>query len=117
QVKLAISLHASNDRTRNALLPVNRRFPLNQLMDACKTYINKTSRRVTFEWALIQGQNDSEQVASELGRLLRPLKGMCHVNIIPLNPTKGYDGGPSQSEALEEFVRVLETHGVPATPR
>lgn len=61
--------------------------------------------------------NLDEQVASELGRLLRPLKGMCHVNIIPLNPTEGYKGGPSMAEAVNQFVEVLARNGVPATPR
>ncbi|CAM9477483.1 unnamed protein product [Choristocarpus tenellus] len=117
QVKLAVSLHAANDRERNALLPVNKRFPLSELMIACQKYVNLTGRRMTFEWALIQGKNDSSEVASELGRLLRPLKGMCHVNIIPLNPTEGYEGGPSQAEAMANFVAVLANHGVPATPR
>lgn len=117
QVKLAVSLHAANDRDRSALLPVNRRFPLASLMEACKEYVDASGRRMTFEWALIQGENDSAEVAAELGRLLKPLKGMCHVNIIPLNPTAGYDGGPSMAEAVEDFVAVLARFGVPATPR
>ncbi|CAM9426358.1 unnamed protein product [Pylaiella littoralis] len=117
QVKLAVSLHAANDRERSALLPVNRRFPLSELMEACREYVDVSGRRMTFEWALIQGENDSAEVASELGRLLRPLKGMCHVNIIPLNPTAGYKGGPSMAEAVNQFVDVLARNGVPATPR
>ncbi|CAM9588160.1 unnamed protein product [Ectocarpus sp. 6 AP-2014] len=117
QVKLAVSLHAANDRDRGALLPVNRRFPLSELMDACREYVDLSGRRMTFEWALIQGENDSAEVASELGRLLRPLKGMCHVNIIPLNPTDGYKGGPSMADAVNQFVEVLAKNGVPATPR
>ncbi|CAB1113672.1 unnamed protein product [Ectocarpus sp. CCAP 1310/34] len=117
QVKLAVSLHAANDRERGALLPVNRRFPLSELMDACREYVDVSGRRMTFEWALIQGENDSAEVASELGRLLRPLKGMCHVNIIPLNPTDGYKGGPSMADAVNQFVEVLAKNGVPATPR
>ncbi|CAM9794244.1 unnamed protein product [Scytosiphon promiscuus] len=117
QVKLAVSLHAANDRDRGALLPVNRRFPLAELMEACREYVDVSGRRMTFEWALIRGENDSAEVASELGRLLRPLKGMCHVNIIPLNPTEGYKGGPSMAEAVNQFVEVLARNGVPATPR
>jgi 23S rRNA (adenine2503-C2)-methyltransferase len=72
---------------------------------------------MTFEWALIHGENDSVKTAEQLGRLLAPLKGLCHVNIIPLNPTSGYTGGPAQTSAMADFVTTLERYGVPATPR
>eukprot|EP00611_Tribonema_gayanum_P019109 TRINITY_DN3253_c1_g1_i7.p1 TRINITY_DN3253_c1_g1~~TRINITY_DN3253_c1_g1_i7.p1 ORF type:complete len:458 (-),score=149.58 TRINITY_DN3253_c1_g1_i7:30-1373(-) len=117
QVKLAVSLHAANDKERSALLPVNRRFPLAELMDACKAYVDQSGRRMTFEWALIHGENDSRRTAEELGRLLAPLRGMCHVNVIPLNPTQGFAGGPAQAAAVAEFVDTLARHSVPATPR
>jgi 23S rRNA (adenine2503-C2)-methyltransferase len=115
QVTLAISLHAATDEERSALLPVNRRWPLAELMAACREYAELTGRRVTFEWALIEGNNDQPAQAHALGRLLRGLPS--HVNLIPLNPTGGYAGGPSQSEAVGRFVEVLAEHGVPATVR
>ena len=115
QVKLAISLHASNDRERGSLMPVNRKYPLAELIDACKEYVAASRRRITFEWALISGENDSAEQAAELGKLLKGL--LCHVNLIPLNPTKGYDGRPTDSARAGEFVAVLGTYGVPATLR
>ena len=115
QITLAISLHAATDEERAALLPVNRRWPLAELIDACHFYVARTGRRVTFEWALIAGKNDGVEVAHRLGRLLRGLQ--AHVNLIPLNPTRGYDGAPTAAPEAERFVEVLATHGVPATVR
>jgi len=115
QVRLAISLHAATDQRRAALLPVNRRWPLAELISACRYYVDKTGRRVTFEWAAIAGQNDGPEEAHRLGRLLQGL--LCHVNIIPLNPTGGYAGGPAAREALERFVAVLAEYGISATVR
>ncbi len=93
QVGLAISLHAATDEERDKLLPVNKRWPLADLLDAMRYYIDQTGRRVTFEWALIAGENDTVQQAEKLGQLLQGIK--CHVNLIPLNPTPGYGGQPS----------------------
>ncbi len=115
QVKLAISLHAATDAARGTMLPVNRRYPIAALIDACREYVDKTSRRVTFEWALIAGQNDSVAEAAQLGRLLQGLK--CHVNLIPLNPTTGYDGRPTDPRACEAFVATLADFRIPATVR
>ncbi|HEX2905834.1 MAG TPA: 23S rRNA (adenine(2503)-C(2))-methyltransferase RlmN [Phototrophicaceae bacterium] len=115
QVKLAISLHAATDAERSALLPVNRRWPLAELMAACREYIEKTGRRVSFEWTAIQGENDTPEQAYALGKLLQGL--LCHVNIIPLNPTGGYAYGPSAAERIQQFVEILETYHVPATIR
>jgi 23S rRNA (adenine2503-C2)-methyltransferase len=92
QVRLAISLHAATDAERSALLPINKRWPLQEVLSACRYYVAETGRRITFEWALIHGENDTPQQAHALGKLLQGL--LCHVNLIPLNPTKGYDGGP-----------------------
>ena len=97
QVGLAISLHAATDEERSRLLPVNQRYPLADLMDAVRDYVEHTGRRVTFEWALIRGENDTPEQAAALGRLLQGL--LCHVNLIPLNPTGGYDGAPSDPGA------------------
>ncbi len=115
QVKLAISLHAASDEERSALLPVNRRWPLAELMEACRYYIGKTDRRITFEWALIAGENDVPEQAHALGKLLHGL--LCHVNLIPLNPTLGYEGSASASESVARFQAILTGYGVTSTVR
>ena len=115
QVTLAVSLHAATDTARSALMPVNRRWPIEELVDACREYVDKTHRRVTFEWALIDGETDSVAEARRLGRLLSGL--LCHVNVIPLNPTGGYGGQPSSPERVRKFVQTLGKHGVPASVR
>jgi len=115
QVKLAVSLHAATDAERSSIMPVNVRFPLADLMDACRQYVGTTKRRITFEWALIAGKNDDEATARELGRLLRGL--LCHVNLIPLNPTDGYDGKPTKTADVNAFINVLAEYGVTATAR
>ena len=115
QVGLAISLHATEDGHRSAMMPVNRRWNIAELLAACRDYQDATNRRVTFEWALIAGENDSEDEARRLGGLLQDLH--CHVNLIPLNPTGGYAGLPSDPAAVQRFIAVLGDHGVPATVR
>ncbi len=115
QTPLAISLHAADDEERSRLLPVNRRWPIAVLMDACRYYIAKTGRRLTFEWALIAGENDTEEQAHKLGRLLQGM--LAHVNLIPLNPTAGYGGMPSSPERVDRFQRVLAEYGVSSTVR
>ncbi len=115
QVKLAVSLHAATDEERSALLPVNKRYPLNELIDACHEYVTKSGRRMTFEWTLIQGENDTVEQAETLGRLLHGLR--CHVNVIPLNPTTGFDGDPSAMERIKTFIDTLQHYGIPATMR
>jgi len=115
QVRLAISLHAATDEERSALLPINHRYPLNELLAAARSYVSKTNRRLTFEWALIAGENDTPDQAHRLGRLLQGL--LCHVNLIPLNPTGDYSGRPPDPDRVNEFVRIVETYGVPATVR
>ncbi|MCA9163492.1 MAG: 23S rRNA (adenine(2503)-C(2))-methyltransferase RlmN, partial [Planctomycetales bacterium] len=112
QVKLAISLHAATDEERAALLPVNKRYPLQDLIAACRDYADKTGRRVTFEWAAISGENDTPEQARALGQLLHGLK--CHVNIIPLNPTGGYAGGPSSMRRVNAFIEALAQYGISA---
>lgn len=115
QVRLAISLHAATDAERAALLPVNQRYPLDELLGAVRDYIDQTGRRVTFEWALIERENDSAEQAHTLGRLLKGL--LCHLNVIPLNPTGGYQGRPSDPRRIEQFVQIVESYGIPATVR
>jgi len=115
QVKLAISLHSTRDEERSRIMPVNRRWPVAELIAACHRYVEATGRRISFEWALIAGQNDSAEEAHRLGRLLRGLP--CHVNLIPLNPTGGYAGAPSDTVAAAAFVEALASHGIPGTVR
>jgi len=115
QVNLAISLHAAEDLERVKMLPVNKRYDIDEVLDACKYYIEKTHRRVTFEWALIHGVNDSPEVAAKLAARLRGL--LCHVNAIPLNPTTGYSGQATSRERAAKFKETLEQAGVPCTIR
>jgi len=115
QVRLAVSLHKADDEERTELMPVNRRWNIEELMDACRYYTLKTNRRITFEWAAIADENDTPAEAHKLGRLLGGL--LCHVNIIPLNPTGGYAGIPADSSKIEKFINILNHYGVSATVR
>jgi 23S rRNA (adenine2503-C2)-methyltransferase len=114
-VNLAISLHAADDELRDRLVPLNRRYPLAALMAAVHDYVEKTRRRVTIEYALIAGVNDSLEQAQALSALLGEL--LCHVNLIPLNPTPGSELQPSDRGQVEAFRSVLEQTGVPTTVR
>ena len=115
QVNLAVSLHAANDTLRNKLIPLNRKYPLQELIPACRDYVEQTGRRLSFEWALINGINDTPEHARELAALI---KGMiCHVNIIPLNPTPIYPGAPTSAERALEFKSTLEESGITCTIR
>ncbi len=115
QTPLAVSLHAATDEERDRLIPVNRRWPIADVLEACRYYIEQTGRRLTFEWALIRGENDTLEQATQLGRLLEGM--LCHVNLIPLNPTKGYGGRPSDPEQVQAFVDKLAEYGVSSTVR
>lgn len=115
QTPLAVSLHAATDKDRNELIPISRRWSLAELIDACHYYVTKTGRRITFEWALIEGENDSQNQARLLGQLVKGL--LCHVNLIPLNPTDGYGGRPTSRERVEAFQKELSRHGVSSTVR
>jgi 23S rRNA (adenine2503-C2)-methyltransferase len=115
QVNLAISLHAATDELRSQLLPVNRRYPLAGLMAACRSYIEQTGRRLSFEWALIEGVNDTQEQAAALAEWLHGM--LCHVNLIPLNPTQGFSGEATSRERAADFARRLEEGGIPATVR
>jgi 23S rRNA (adenine2503-C2)-methyltransferase len=114
-VNLAVSLHAATDAERGRLVPVNRRWPLEAILDACRDYTQKRGRRVFFEWALIAAENDGENQAHALGRLLQGRD--AHVNLIPLNPTLGYAGRPTGHEAVARFQAILAQHGLPSTVR
>jgi 23S rRNA (adenine2503-C2)-methyltransferase len=115
QVNLAISLHAATDDLRSRLLPVSRRYPLTDLRSACLHYIELTGRRLSFEWALIEGVNDTQDQAAALAEWLSGM--LCHVNLIPLNPTGGYAGAPTPREQAAAFARRLEERGIAATVR
>jgi 23S rRNA (adenine2503-C2)-methyltransferase len=115
QVNLAISLHAANDEQRSALLPTNKKYPIKDVITACREYVEKTGRRVTFEWALIRDVNDTPETAAELAGLLKGL--ICHVNVIPLNPTQKYPGQATTRERAKAFSDVLNQAGIPCTIR
>lgn len=115
QVNLAISLHAADDDERLAIMPVNKRYKIAEVIEACKYYIEKTHRRVTFEWALISGVNDTPEVAKKLAARLKGL--LCHVNAIPLNPTKGFSGEATDRQRATLFQQTLEQAGIPCTIR
>jgi 23S rRNA (adenine2503-C2)-methyltransferase len=121
QINLAISLHAADDELRSTLLPINQKYPLNELIKACLEYVEITHRRLTFEWALIQDVNDSVEQAEKLARLLRGFhRGgatLCHVNVIPLNPTHRYKGKATTHQQALAFQQELEKHGIPCTIR
>jgi len=112
---LAVSLHAATDEERSALVPISRRWALNELMAACRFYCGKTGRRIFFEWTLISGRNDSTEHAALLARLLVGID--AHVNLIPLNPTDGFEGKATASEAAMQFQHVLKKSRIPSTIR
>jgi 23S rRNA (adenine2503-C2)-methyltransferase len=114
-VNLAVSLHAANDVLRDELVPINRRYPLGVLMDACREYLDAKGRRLSFEWALIAGVNDRGSDVEELAQLARPLG--AHVNLIPLNPTPGYATPGTPVEGVRRFRDALRSLGVNATVR
>ncbi|MFO7541123.1 MAG: 23S rRNA (adenine(2503)-C(2))-methyltransferase RlmN [Chloroflexota bacterium] len=113
--RLAVSLHAATDAERSALVPPARRWPLADLIDACRYYIEKRGRRIFFEWTLIAGTNDTPTQAHAVGQLLQGLD--AHLNLIPLNPTTGYDGQPTRGPAVLRFQSILADYGLPSTVR
>ncbi|MTI79805.1 MAG: 23S rRNA (adenine(2503)-C(2))-methyltransferase RlmN [Firmicutes bacterium] len=115
QITLAVSLHAPNDQLRDQIMPINRKYPLGQLIPACKQYAEHTGRRVTFEYSLMRGVNDREDHAVELGELLRGM--LCHVNLIPVNPVKEREYDRTSREQIDKFKKVLEQSRVNATVR
>ncbi len=115
QVNLAVSLHAATDELRSELIPINRRYPLDELIPSCQEYVQQTGRRITFEWALIHEVNDSLDHAQTLVDLLKGI--LCHVNLIPLNPTQGYAGSSTSHEQTKSFHDFLTQHKVPCTIR
>jgi len=130
-INLAISLHAPDDQLRSEMMPINRRYPIAELLDATREYIAETSRRVSFEYVLLQGKNDAPEQAELLAELLRgggrkgsPLGGdrkgsplLCHVNLIPWNPVPGAPLGRSERARVLRFQQVLQERGIACTVR
>ena len=112
---LAVSLHGASEEERAALVPVSRRWPLAELIAACREYGRVTGRRIFFEWTLIAGKNDSPATAARLAALLQGID--AHINLIPLNPTESYAGIAASGDAVTAFQRVLRDAGLPATIR
>lgn len=115
QVRLSISLHAANNAKRSALVPLNRKYPLERLMEAVHAYVALTGRQVTFEWTLLKGVNDSEDDARELVNLVKGLK--ASVNLIPYNPVRGISFATPDKAVCEAFAAYLDAHGITATLR
>lgn len=114
-ITLAISLHAPNDEIRRQMMPVADSFSMKEILEACRAYIGETGRRVTFEYTMVQGTNDSRENARELASRLKGM--LCHVNLIPLNAVKGRMGSRSVPENIRQFQMELEKHHVNVTIR
>ena len=112
---LAVSLHGASDAERSALVPINRRWPLDELLEACREYSALKQARVFFAWTLIKDQNDSDDHALRLANLLAGMN--AHVNLIPLNPTEGFDGGPPSETRVRSFQTIIQSSGLPCTVR
>lgn len=115
QFTLSVSLHAPNDTIRSQIMPVNRRWNVEELLQACRTYTEKTSRRISFEYAMMAGINDSDECAYELASRLKGM--LCHVNLIPANEVRENDYQRSSQERLRAFSRILEKRGITTTIR
>lgn len=115
QFNLAISLHSVDNTLRSEMMPVNRKFTVEKLLAACRYYVEKTNRRITFEYALIEGVNDSREDAEALAQQIRGL--LCHVNLIPLNPTRGFEKQGTAEGQVRTFAAVLDAHHIPCTVR
>ncbi len=115
QITLALSLHAPTDEKRRALMPIAREYSLDELMEVCAYYFEKTGRRITFEYSLADGVNDAKEDVRELTKLIKPLN--CHVNLIPINPVKERDFVQSGKAAIEVFKNKLEKNGINVTIR
>lgn len=115
QLTLSVSLHAPNDVIRSSVMPVNNAYNIEKLLAACREYAKRTSRRISFEYALVRGVNDSPECASELARRLERM--LCHVNLIPVNEVKETNCRESYPETVKKFAEVLSSKGIPVTVR
>jgi 23S rRNA (adenine2503-C2)-methyltransferase len=114
-VTLAVSLHAPNDALRLSLMPINKAYPLEKLMPACRYYSETTGRRVTFEYLMLEGINDSPGMADQLVDLLRGFP--CHVNLIPWNPVDEHPFQPSPMNRVRKFLQIVQERGISCTIR
>jgi len=114
-VRLAVSLHGASQSQRLALVPVAKKWKLDEVLEACRYYCDTRKRGIFFEWALIAGENDQPEQAHVLGQLLKDMP--AKVNVIPLNPTGGFEGSPSQTDAVRAFCQVLNDYGIRSTIR
>ncbi len=114
-VTLALSLHASNQKTREEMMPVAKSWPLPEVLEACQYYFDRSGRRITFEYSMANGINDSEESAQELAALLKGKK--CHINLIPINPVREKSYEQSTREAIARFKKKLENYGINVTIR
>ena len=115
QITLALSLHAPNDEKRQELMPIANKYSMDEVLDACRNYFDKTGRRITFEYSLVAGVNDSEEVARQLAGRIKGIN--CHVNLIPVNPIKERSYVRSTRQAVENFKIKLEKYGINVTIR
>lgn len=115
QITLAISLHAPNDELRKTMMPVAHKYSIDEVIKACKYYISKTNRRITFEYALVNGVNDTRECGFQLIQLLKGI--LCHVNLIPVNEVKEREFKKSSSNNVKDFYEMLSSHGIETTIR
>lgn len=115
QITLSVSLHSARDDKRSAMMPINNSFSIDKLISACKIYTESTKRRITFEYAMISGENDSEQDAKDLAGLLRGM--LCHVNLIPVNSVQGNGYKKSSRIQIDNFKNIMELRGIETTVR
>ncbi|OOM72258.1 putative dual-specificity RNA methyltransferase RlmN [Clostridium puniceum] len=114
-ITLAISLHAFSDEKRKEIMPVANKYSIDQILEACRHYINKTNRRITFEYALVKEVNDSREDAKALGKLLKGM--LCHVNLIPVNEIKENTYKRSSKKSIDDFSEILKSYGIEVTTR
>jgi len=114
-ITLAISLHAFSDEKRREIMPIANKYSINEILEACRYYINKTNRRITFEYALVKEMNDGKEDAKELGKLLKGM--LCHVNLIPVNEIKENTYKRSSKKSIDDFSEMLKTYGIEVTTR
>lgn len=114
-ITLSVSLHAPFDEMRSSMMPINKKYPIEQLINACKDYVSKTGRRISFEYSLIKGVNDSKECAQALCELLKGM--LCHVNLIPVNSIEDADYVKSDRKNIEQFKAIIEKNKITATVR
>lgn len=115
QLTLSVSLHAPNNEMRSKVMPINKKYPIEELIEACREYTKRTSRRISFEYAMIRDVNDSDKCAYELAALLKGM--LCHVNLIPANEITESEHKRSTAERQEKFISILNSRGINATVR